>query len=143
MDGLSSDITRFLHELSVSACNLQDLSPLSGCDHSLLEVLDLSSNLSLSDISPLRGPDLSSLKCLYISYTGVSDISPLCGCKGLSPEYVSSGFSAMEDLSPLSVIDVSSLKRAGLKEPIDVRHTKVSDLSPLDNISNDGVFVSL
>ena len=61
LNGLSSNVTKSLARLSLSECNIEDLSPLSFCDLSSVEVLDLYGNRSLSDLSPLRGSDLSSL----------------------------------------------------------------------------------
>ena len=134
LNGLSSDITRSLKRLTVMCCDLKDISTLSDCDLSSLEGLDLSGNRSLSDLSPLRGSDLSSLKYLNLGFTDISDLSPLCECKGLALEELDLRETAIEDLSTLSLLDLSRLK-----EPIQVQNSKVSDLSPLENIPYDGV----
>ena len=138
LEGLSSDITRSLKEFELTMSVLQDLSPLSGCDLSSLEKLNLEYSGSLSDLSPLRGSDLSSLKSLTLDFSKVSDLSPLCECKGLALEEINLSRTPIEDLSPLSLLDLSCLK-----QPIYLSNTKVSDLSPLENISCDGVEVHI
>ena len=138
LNGLSSEITRSLKKLTVFDSNLKDISPLSDCDLSSLESLNLHWNGSLSSLSPLRGSDLSSLKYLNLSDTNISDLSPLCECKGLALEELDLHETPIEDLSPLSLLDLSRLKK-----PIDLQRTKVSDLSPLENISYDGVEVNI
>jgi len=163
LNGLSSDITRYLKELTVHKSNLEDLSPLSDCDLSSLQDIDISSNQSLpdivplsdcdlsslerleledivhlSDLSPFRGSDLSSLKYLNCVGTSISDLSPLCECKGLALEALDIYYSPIEDLSPLSLLDLSRLNSL-----INLSYTKVSDLFPLEDISYDGVVVDI
>ena len=138
LNGLSSDITRSLKTLRLVKCHLEGLSPLSDCDLSSLEHLDLTFNRSPSSLSPLRGSDLSSLKSLNLDGTNISDLSPLCECKGLALEELCLRETPFEDLSSLSLLDLSRLKN-----PINLTETKVSDLSPLENISYDGVVVSV
>jgi len=137
-NGLSSDITRSLKVLTARRSKLRNISPLSGCDLSCLERLNLSYSHSLYDLSPLRGSDLSSLKLLYLSGTDISDLSPLCECKGLAVEEIYLTETLIKDLSHLSLFDFSLLKK-----PIHLRNSLVSDLSPLANISYDGVEVNI
>jgi len=127
-----------LQSLNLWKNNISDLSPLSDCDLSSLECLRLAHNRSLSDLSPLRGSDLSSLKSLNLDVSNISDLSPLCECKGLALEDLSLFGTPIEDLSPLSLLDLSRLR-----EPIGLNSTEVSDLSPLENISYDGVEVNI
>ena len=134
LKGLSSDITRSLNTLEVSQCHLEDLTPLSGCDLSSLTRLKVFGSSSLSDLSPLRGSDLSSLKYIDLRYSNISDLSPLSECRGLALESFHLSFTPIEDLSPLSLLDLSCLK-----EPIHLEKSHVADLSPLENISYDGV----
>ena len=136
LNGISSDITRSLKLLIVYGCDLKDLSPLSDCDLSSVANLELLNNLSLSDLSALRGSDLSSLEFLHIGLSNISDLSPLCECKGLAPEAFHLIESPIEDLSPLSLLDLSRMNGS-----IYLSSTNVSDLSPLENISYDGVEV--
>ena len=138
LNGLSSDITRFLRKYFVTHCDLKDLSPLSDCDLSSLEELDLSDNQYLSDLSPLRYSDFSCLKSLNLSRTNISDFSPLSTCKGLAPEELDFHSTSIEDLSPLSDLNLFRLRKA-----VDLSYTKVSDLSPLMNVSNDFVVVDI
>ena len=128
-----------LKSLSLRSTNISDLSPLSDCDLSSLESINLSTNQALSSLSPLRGSDLSSLKNLDFSGTNISDLSPLCECsKGLILNELNLRDTPFEDLSLLSLFDLSRLEG-----PIRLRSTKVSDLSPLENISYDGVEVNI
>ena len=136
LNGLSSDISRSLKTLQVNHSDIKDLSPLSDCDLSSLEELLLYNNRSLSDLSALRGSDLSSLKYLNLQCTSVSDLSPLCECKGLALEKITLSCASIIDLSSLSLLDLSCLKAC-----IYLDYTKVSDLSPLENISYEGVEV--
>ena len=102
LNGLSSEITRSIKKLEVIDCCLEDLSPLSDCDLSLLTHITFSETISLTDLSPLRDCDLSSLKCFNIYNTQVSDISPLCECKGFHPEEIYLSNTPIQDLSPLN-----------------------------------------
>ena len=138
LNGLSSDITRSLKYIFVSDSHLEDLSPLSDCDLSSLEELTFSHNTSLSDLSALRGSDLSSLTSFRCDSTNISDLSPLCECKGLALEELLLSGTLVADLSPLSLLDLSHLKW-----PVALQFTNVSDLSPLENISYDGVEVNI
>ena len=138
LNGLSSHITSSLKELSFFSSGLKDLSPLSHCDLSSLEILNLSDNRSLSDLSPLRGSDLSSLKQLLLFMTNISDLSPLCECKGLALEKMDVSETLIKDLSPLSLLDLSRLK-----EPVYLNDSHISDLSPLENISYDDISISV
>jgi len=140
LNGISSEITRSLKklQLQISSARTIDISPLSGCDLSSLEELDFSTNFHISDLSLLRGADLSSLKSLNLQYNSVSDLSPLCECKGLALEKLNLQKTYVEDISPLSLLDLSRLK-----EPVVLLSSKVFDLSPLENISYDGVEVDI
>ena len=133
---LSNELVRSLKVLHIRCIHLNDISPLSGCDLSSLEVLSFDGCRSLSDLSPLRGKDLSSLRSLHLHGTAISDLSPLCECERFAPEHINIRASPIVDLSPLSQLDFSHLKR-----PIDLRNTHILDLTPLENISADDVCV--
>jgi len=138
LNGLSSDITRSLKNISFYSCDIDDVAILSGCDLSSVEELKLSRNPYLSDLSSLRGSNLSSLKYLYLGDTNISDLSPLCECMQLVLEELDLFEAPIEDLSPLSLLDLSQLAQR-----INLVGSKVSDLSPLENISYDGVEVNI
>ena len=139
LNGLSSGITKRLTELKILNSNITNISSsLSQYDLSSLEILFLSYNRSLSDLSPLQRSDLSSLTRLDLYTTGMSNLYPLSECKGLALEDLCLSRSPIEDLSPLSLLDLSRLR-----EPIELQRTKVSDLTPLVNISDDGVVVDI
>ena len=138
LNGLSSEITRNVKMLRLFRSHTEDICPLSHCDLSSIEKLAFDCCPRLSDLSPLRSADLSSLKALSLRGTDFSDLSLLSECNGLALEDLALSRSSVVDLSPLSLLDLSRLK-----EVIDINHTEIADLSPLENISCDGVEIHI
>ena len=134
LDGLTKENTVWLENLSFSCPDLVDISSLSRCDLSSLEMLSFEDCSSLSDLSPLRGVNLSSLKDLIIQRAPLVDFSPLCECMNLTLKRLCLVDCPIEDISPFSRLNLSRLV-----DHFDISGSKVSDLSPLESISLEGI----
>lgn len=163
LDGLTKENTQSLAHLEIHHNPVSDISALSACDLSSLQVLmiedckplvdwsclkqcqfssltklSLQSLKNLNDISVFNGAYLSNLKWLCLNDTNVSDLSPLCEWSGFSPSLLSFSNCPIVDLSPLARIDLSSLEHT-----ISLAWTKVSDDSPLKLITYPNVKVRI
>ena len=137
LTGLSIERMPKLQELDFYTPTLIDISSLSHMDLSSLKILNFY-YCSLSDLSPLRGLDLSSLEKLHVVSTNVADLSPLVECKGFIPQSLVFSHSLIEDISPLSLLNLSNIRYR-----IDLRGTRILDISPLENISATGICVDI
>jgi len=138
LNGLTKENTKNIKKLFFNCPDLKDISALSSCSLPCLTKIYFDGCSSLSDLSPLRGKDFSSLEKFSIGNTAVSDISPLCDCKGFPPPNVWFEGTLIEDLSPLCRMDLSRLEGS-----VSLQDTKISDLSPLENISYENVCLNI
>ncbi|ECL0065261.1 hypothetical protein FJR50_03515, partial [Listeria monocytogenes] len=114
--------------LDLSSNEITDISPLMN----LTEVPQIIMKRNkISDISPLENANLPNAKDVYFDDNQISDLSPLgnLGNANLSSSLKLSfnGNSNISDLSPLA--NMSNLTDLG------VQNTKVSDISPLENLN--------
>ena len=77
LEGLTSKETKALSILRIHCPDLVDISALSDCDLSFLEVLSFKFCSSHSDLSPLEHCDLSRLKEMVLTKSGVNNLSQL------------------------------------------------------------------
>ena len=118
---ISKHIPKNLSKLSLNACELRDITDLSGLNQ--LEMLSIDHN-NISDLSPLSR--FTRLKELSSNFSHIIDGAPLAGLSEL--EKLSVEGNHISDLSFVSELE-------NLKE-LNISYNNLSDLSLLDDLPN-------
>ena len=115
--------------LALHECSILSLSPLSLCDLSSLDTLEIGRDIPINGLISLEGLTRSNMKSLIslrLSCPDLIDISALSDCDLSSLESLYfDDCSSLSDISPLRGLDLSSL------EYLSLSGTRVTDLSPL------------
>ena len=133
---LSLEIT-YIETHFLEGENLFDMNCLKSVSVCRLEVLKLVDipNTSLSFPSSC---DFTSLNTLSIDCCHITSLEPLTHMTNFSPRRLLLKFNKIKDISHLSLLDLSECH-----EPIDLSYNEITDLTCLEDISQEGLRINI